>query len=128
MLRLRLNCTVSGQPRGRSRGDRIDASNGGKFLFDGVAIDAAIGGRARARHAVETEIGWKIDFLAAPPPAGNGYPAQPTRTIASVNARRHDGALNAESRKDMLALRDRSGLCLWLSALRPRNGSRAFHC
>src|SRR5215470_17349602 len=122
MFRLRLNCTVM-RPTPSPLTDVIESTPAmaANSFSSGVAIDAAMVEGLAPGMLVETEIVGK-STLGSAATGRNGYPASPTRTIASVSAVVITGRWMQSVGSDMSTLRDRSGLRLRLSALRPRNG------
>src|SRR5262245_57313617 len=121
ILRLRLNCTVI-RPTPSPLTEVIESTPAmaANSFSSGVAIEAAMVAGLAPGMLVETEIVGKSTFGSAAT-GRKGYPAKPTRTIASVNAVVITGRWMQSVGSDILTLRDRSGLCLWLSAVGPRN-------
>src|SRR5262245_16724725 len=122
MLRLRLNCTVI-RPTPSPLTEVIESTPAmvANSFSSGVAIEAAMVEGLAPGMLVETEIVGK-STLGSAATGRNGYPARPTRTIASVNAVVITGRWMQSVGRDILALRDRSGLCLRLSAFGPCDG------
>src|SRR5215510_9298800 len=121
MFRLRLNCTVM-RPTPSPLTDVIESTPAmaENSFSSGVAIDAAMVEGLAPGMLVDTEMVGKSTFGSAAT-GRNGYPAKPTRMIASVNAVVITGRCMQRVGSDMLALRDRSGLRPRLSAFWPRN-------
>ena len=86
ILRLRLNCTVI-RPTPSPLTEVIESTPAmaANSFSSGVAIEAAMVEGLAPGMLVETEIVGKSTFGSAAT-GRNGYPAKPTRTIASVNA------------------------------------------
>src|SRR5262245_55151013 len=122
MLRLRLNCTVI-RPTPSPLTEVIESTPAmaENSFSNGVAIDAAMVEGLAPGILVETEMVGKSTFGSAAT-GRNGYPANPTRTIASVNAVVMTGRSMQSVGSDMLALRDGGRFRFRLPSFGPRNG------
>src|SRR5262249_55539249 len=122
ILRLRLNCTVI-RPTPSPLTEVIESTPAmaENSFSSGVAIEAAIVAGLAPGMVVDTEMVGKSTFGSAAT-GRNGYPANPTRTIASVNAVVMTGRWMQSVGSDMSALRDRGRLCFRLSSFGPRYG------